>query len=208
MFPQQLPTVAVASSLKLSAGYTEDSSVITSQLWCLLSVLFQKGTVTHSELPDGLRFWGIRHILQSHWYLTGLYNPLHKAALFVWFCFNTPLSAQLASLGNVSHHCPPDPGFKIASYPQINTQEGISKKRRRKKIMTRDSNAWKVKYGSLIIFLLGCMDWQCFKQIKASPILLSAGGDYWKCWLGLHLINEAALFLTLQSAWVWQVFCE
>lgn len=115
-------------ALKLSAGYTEDSSVIISQLWCLHSVLFQKGTVTHPELLDVLGFWGFRHILQSHWYLTWLYNPSHKAALFVWFCFNTPLSAQLASLGNDSHHHPPDPGFKITSYPQTNTQEGISKK--------------------------------------------------------------------------------
>lgn len=128
--PQQL---LLRQALKLSAGYTEDSSVITSQLWYLCSVLFRKGTVTHPELPDVLGFWGFGHILQSHWYLMWLYNPLHKAALFVWFCFNTPLSAQLASLGNVFHHHPPDPGFKITSYPQTNTQGGISKKEMRKK---------------------------------------------------------------------------
>lgn len=55
MFPQQLPTAAVASRLKLSAGYTEDSSVIT-WLWCLHSGLFQKGTGTHPELLDAPEF--------------------------------------------------------------------------------------------------------------------------------------------------------
>lgn len=138
----------------------EDSSVITS-IWCLHSGLFQKETGTHPELLDAPEFLGFRHFLWSHWYLTWLYNPSHKAALFLWFCFNTPLSAQLASLGNVSHHHPPDPGFKIASYPQTNTQEGISKrkqqrkmKKKKKKIMTQDNNSWQVNYSSLIIFCL------------------------------------------------------
>lgn len=40
--------------------------------------------------------------------------PRHKPALFVWICFNTPLWAQLVSLGNVPYHHPSDPGSKIA----------------------------------------------------------------------------------------------
>lgn len=90
--------------------------------------------LTFSSFPkmdcDSSSITGRPGVLGFQAYLIdSLSNPSHKAALFAWFGFNTPLSAQLASLGNISHHHPPDPGFKIASYPQTNTQEGISKKK-------------------------------------------------------------------------------
>lgn len=41
----------------------------------------------------------------------------------------------------------------------------------------------------------------CSKTLKMEETLMgSFSGDYWKCWLGLHLINEAALLVTLQCA--------
>lgn len=119
IFPQHLLKVAVASRFKPSAGYTEDPSVTTPQLWYLHSVLSRNRTVIDAESLDFLYL-----ILVSD---TPVQSLTHKAALFVWICFNTPLPAQLVSLGNDPHHHPPDPGFKIASYPQTNSQVGISK---------------------------------------------------------------------------------
>lgn len=54
IFPQQLLKVAVASRFKPSAGYTEDPSVTTSQLWYLHSVLFRNRAAIDAELLDFL----------------------------------------------------------------------------------------------------------------------------------------------------------
>lgn len=53
IFPQQLK-VAVASRFKPSAGYIEDPSVTTPQLWYLHSVLSRNRTVTDAESLDFL----------------------------------------------------------------------------------------------------------------------------------------------------------
>lgn len=83
LFPRQLPTDAAASRFKLSSGCTEDSSVLTSQLWYSHSVLFQNWGVTHAELPDLLRFPGFQAYLVEFLVSDRTVTCLaHKAALF------------------------------------------------------------------------------------------------------------------------------